>query len=200
MRDRPFQLQYRARRRRCGVQALRLSPLCERRACAIVVRPSPPTKPSHHRRRITVIRAGPPRMMADSITFIRYWNNASFLNNSGRWWTIADRWRGWAAPCFFVKNAKNTMSCAARPALLRPRPSPHTQQQKNRRAVKRAGFFKCNRVRIRKPPPAARGCANCAGRTGPGLRQPKPSPAGTAWRSGRQVPGVRRSGSVPGRR
>jgi len=36
---RPFQLRDRARRRRCGVQALRLSPLCERKACATVVRP-----------------------------------------------------------------------------------------------------------------------------------------------------------------
>jgi hypothetical protein len=79
-------------------------------------------------------------MMADSITFIRYWNNASFLNNSGRWWTIADRWRGWAAPCFFVKRQKHNVLCgAARSSAAAPQP-PHAATKKPARREARRIF------------------------------------------------------------
>jgi hypothetical protein len=53
---------------------------------------------------------------------------------------------------------------------------------------------------LRKPPPLARGCASCAGRTAPGSPPPIPSRAGTVWRSGMPVRGARRSGSAPDRR
>jgi hypothetical protein len=54
--------------------------------------------------------------------------------------------------------------------------------------------------RLRKPQPAARGCANCAGRTAPGWRRRIPSQAGTVLRSGTPVQGARRSGNARDRR
>jgi hypothetical protein len=46
-------------------------------------------------------------------------------------------------------------------------------------------------LRLRKPPPWAHGCANCAGRTAPGWPRRTPSRAGTALRSKTPVRGAR---------
>ena len=72
--------------------------------------------------------------------------------------------------------------------------------KKSARRQARRARLKTNHPAIRTPPPSERDCANCVGRTGPGLRPPTPSPAETVLRSGTPAPDARRSGSVRDRR
>ena len=64
--------------------------------------------------------------------------------------------------------------------------------KKSARRQARRARLKTNQPAIRTPPPSERDCANCVGRTGPGLRPPTPSPAETVLRSGTPVPDARR--------
>jgi hypothetical protein len=94
------------------------------------------------------------------------------------------------------ENGSFAHDCKASAAAAEP----SDPKKKSARRQARRARLETNHPAIRTPPPSERDCANCVGRTGPGLRPPTPSPAETVLRSGTPAPDARQSGSVRDRR